>query len=96
MMPELDTQQTKWLILAEPRFGSAPNASYLQLLAAFDQKWEIVQPLHQRLRSLTGNEISYLFILKNREGNRVQMITIHDDPAIRKFISENRIWVTTS
>ena len=95
-MLNLDTQQTKWSVLAEPRHGNATQASYFQLLAALDQRWEIIQPIHQRLRSVKCDEISFLFILKNREGTSVQMIKTHNDPAILKFISENRLWVTTS
>ena len=95
-MLNLDTQQTKWSVLAEPRYGNATQASYFQLLAALDQGWEIIQPIHQRLHSALGDEISFLFILKNRESTSVQMIKTHDDPAILKFISENRLWVTTS
>ena len=93
-MLNLDTQQTKWLVLAEPRHGNTARASYFQLLAALDQGWEIIQPVHQRLA--IDDELSFLFILKNRENTRVQMIKTHGDPAIRQFISENRLWVTTS
>ena len=95
-MLNLDTQQTKWLVLAEPRYGNAAHAAYFQLLAALDQGWEIIQPIHQRLQRVTGDELSFLFILKNRESTSVQMIKTHNDPAILKFISENRLWVTTS
>jgi hypothetical protein len=95
-MLNLDTQQTKWLVLAEPRHGQAERASYFHLLAALDQGWEIIQPVHQRLHSALGDELSFLFILKNRENTRVQMVKTRDDPAILKFITENRLWVTTS
>ncbi len=95
-MLNLDTQQTRWLVLAEPRHGHAAHASYFQLLAALDQGWEIIQPIHQRLHSVLGDELSFLFILKNRENTSVQLVKTHDDPTIRKFIAENQLWVTTS
>jgi hypothetical protein len=91
-----DTQQTKWLVLAEPRHGHVTHAGYFQLLAAIDQGWQIIQPIHQRLRSTLDDELSFRVILKDRENTRVQMIKVSDDPLIRKFISENRLWVTTS
>jgi hypothetical protein len=85
--------EERWKVLAQPAHGGAKNPSYLQLLAALDEGWEISQPVYRRPRWLDDKEVFYHFILKHGRNTSLRLITVSDDSTLREFLSERRVAV---
>ncbi len=85
--------EERWKALAQPAHGHTDNPSYLQLLAALDEGWEIFQPVYRRPRWLDDKEVFYHFILIHERNTDLRLITVSDDSTLREFLSERRVAV---
>ncbi len=85
--------EERWKVLAQPAHGETASPSYLQLLAALDEGWEISQPVYRRPRWLDDKESFYHFILKHGHNSSLRLLTVSDDMTVREFLAERRVAV---
>jgi hypothetical protein len=62
--------------------------TYRMLLAALDLGWQVEEPVYLRPRWYAGDQWVYHFILKQKPGDLLRLISVRRSQAIESLVSE--------